>query len=335
MENTQDGTLRNWFKITFHYANNWARFFVQRASAAFALKDVSYKICDEENQKIPIFVSTSAVPYSVRDKLEPKEMEQLKLTMNKRYDPSKKALELHKLCFDPDLVGINIDIILNRRNCMAATLQIIEKNFPELLSLNLRNNKLYQLDGLSDLIQRAPTVKILNLSKNQLKSVCDLDKVKGLKPKAVAGRKPLVQHFPRPVHLHKDGQELLPIVTDIVGLEIIKLCKESYKGSETLKNLVFQFLLQSSLCKYFKISRNMKKVKDCVAKGPTFPSPAPTHLRVQLLKHRKHDIVDSLNALPKTQHDLNSYVVDLCVQTVSTCFLPHTDQESQSLRPYP
>lgn len=30
-----------------------------------------------------------------------------------------------------DLMGLDIDIILNRRNCMAATLQIIKENFPE------------------------------------------------------------------------------------------------------------------------------------------------------------------------------------------------------------
>lgn len=63
-----------------------------------------------------------------------------------------------------------------------------------------------------------------------------------------------------------------------------------------------------------------------IAKGPTFPPPLHTDLWVQLLKHTKHDF---LNGLPKTQHDLNSYVIDLCVQKVSTCFLPHIDQESQ------
>ncbi|ELK03449.1 Nuclear RNA export factor 2 [Pteropus alecto] len=177
--------------FAFHYVKKRALFFVQDISTASALMDVSYKIYDQENQKIPIFVNTSAVPYSVRDKLEPEEMEQLKLTMNKRYDISQKALDLQMLRFDPgmadssnsmaDLVGLNIDIILNRRNCMAATLQIIEKNFPELLSLNLCNNKLYRLDGLSDLIQMAPTVKNLNLSRNELNSTWELRKMKGLK----------------------------------------------------------------------------------------------------------------------------------------------------------
>ncbi|XP_034873565.1 nuclear RNA export factor 5, partial [Mirounga leonina] len=159
-ENTKDGNPKSWFKITipygrqydkawlmnsiqshcsvpftpvdFHYVRNQARFFVQDVGTASALKDVNYKICDKENQKISIFVNPSTVPYSVRYKLEPEEMEQLKLTMDKRYDVSQQALDLQCLRFDPDLVGHDIDMILNRRNCMAATLQIIEENYPKM-----------------------------------------------------------------------------------------------------------------------------------------------------------------------------------------------------------
>ncbi|KAM5197117.1 nuclear RNA export factor 2-like [Hipposideros larvatus] len=222
MENKQDGTLGDWFKIT-----------------------------------IPIFVNTSNAPYSVWDKLKPREMEQLKL-----------------------------------------------------------------------------------------KLACELDKMKGLKLEELwLEGNPLCSTFPdHSTYIRMAKSYPPPIVTDIVGLEIIKPCKESYRGSETLKNLVFQFLLQyyliydygdrqsllsayhdkacfsltipfnpedpapSSLFEYFKNSRNIKEVKD-------------HDLQVQLLKHRKRDIVDSLSALPKTQHDLNSYVVDLCVQKeMMLCF---------------
>ncbi|XP_012500856.1 PREDICTED: nuclear RNA export factor 5-like [Propithecus coquereli] len=350
-KNMQDGALGCWFKITipygikydrtwllnsiqshcsvpftaidFHYFKNRAQFFVQDAGTASALKDVKHKIFNEENQMVSIFVSPSAVPYSVQNKLKPEQMEQLKLTMNKRYDVSQKALDLQKLRFDADLVGRDVDIVLNRRNCMAATLQIIERDFPELLSLNLRNNKLYQLDGLSHIIEKAPKVKILNLSKNELTSVSELDKIKGLKLEELwLEGNPLCCNFPGqsiyirvvrdrfPELLRLDGLELTsPTIIDAEAPEIIKPCKESYKGSESLKSLVLQFLLQSGLCEYFKDSRNLKKVTD-------------PDLQVQLLKYTKHEIVDSLSVLPKTQHDLNSYVVDLCVQTVSTCFLP-------------
>uniref|UniRef100_A0A8C9MCE5 Nuclear RNA export factor Tap RNA-binding domain-containing protein n=1 Tax=Panthera tigris altaica TaxID=74533 RepID=A0A8C9MCE5_PANTA len=358
-ENTQDGTPGSWFKITipyggkydktwlvnsiqdhcsvpftpvdFHYVKNQARFFVQDAGIASALKDVSYKICDEENQKISIFVNPSNVPYSVRYKLKPEEMKQLKLTMHKRYDVSHEALDLQSLRFDPDLVGHDIDIILNRRNCMAATLQIIEENFPALLSLNLSNNKLYQLDGLSDIIQMVPTVKILNLSKNELTLVWELNKMKGLKleelwlegnplcdtfPDQSTYISAIRECFPKLLHLVSAYTHHCLLLTLIISISALKLIGlESSRGSEKLKSLILQFLQQSSLCKYFKESRNMKKIKD-------------PYLRVQLLKHTKHDIVCSLSTLPKTQHDISSFVVDMWFHTVSTFFLPRAALES-------
>uniref|UniRef100_A0A7N4UYJ9 Nuclear RNA export factor 1 n=1 Tax=Sarcophilus harrisii TaxID=9305 RepID=A0A7N4UYJ9_SARHA len=101
--------------------------------------------------------------------------------MSKRYDGSQQALDLKGLRTDPDLVAQNIDVILNRRNCMSAALRIIEENIPELLSLNLSNNRLYRLDDFSEIVQKAPNLKILNLSGNELKSERELDKVKRLK----------------------------------------------------------------------------------------------------------------------------------------------------------
>lgn len=39
----------------------------------------------------------------------------------------------------------------------------------KLLSLNLHNNKVCWLDDLSNIIKKAPKVKILNLSKNEMR----------------------------------------------------------------------------------------------------------------------------------------------------------------------
>ncbi|KAL1767034.1 nuclear RNA export factor 2 [Sigmodon hispidus] len=175
------------------------RFFVQDAGTACALKDVSYKMCDGDSQKIPIFVNLSDVPYSVKNRFTGKQMKQLKLTLRKRYDVSQHVLDLQKLRFDPgfrrtlvhllipfspppeDLVGHNIDMVLNRRSCMAATLQIIQEDFPEVFSLNLSSNKLFRLDSLFDVVEKAPRVKILNLSENELKTAWELEKIKGLR----------------------------------------------------------------------------------------------------------------------------------------------------------
>ncbi|XP_004469724.3 nuclear RNA export factor 2 [Dasypus novemcinctus] len=378
-EKKQDETPASWYKVTvpygrkynktwlldsiqshcsvpftpvdFHYMKNRAQFFIEDSRTASALKDVNYKICDEENRRISIFVNPSAIPRSVQNKLNPEQMEQLKLTMYKRYDVFQQALDLQSLRFDPDLMGHDIDMILNRRNCMAATLKIIEEDFPKLLSLNLRSNKLYQLDGLSDIIQKAPKVKILNLSKNELKSAWELGKMKGLKLEELWLKgNPLCNNFSNqstyisfilelfPKLLRLDGQELAtPITTGNESPKKLPTGQGSFFGSEALKSLVLQFLQHyyliydygdrqgllsayhdeacfslttafqpqgtapSSLSEYFKVSRNMKELKD-------------PDLQVQLLKHTKYDIIDSLSVLPKTQHDVASFVVDMCIQ---------------------
>ncbi|XP_047392508.1 nuclear RNA export factor 2-like [Sciurus carolinensis] len=382
---SRDGEKRNWFKVTipygrkydkawlmnsiqshcsvsftpvdFHYIRNRARFFVQDASTASALKDVSYKICDEDDQKVLVFVGPSAVPYSVQNTFSPEQVEQLKVTIRKRYDVSQQALDLQKLRFDPDLVGHDIDMILNRRNCMFATLQIIERDFPELLSLNLRNNKLYRLDGLSDIIEKAPKVKILNLSNNELRTSTELDKLKGLKLEELwLEGNPLCSAFPDqsayvsaiqdcfPKLLRLDGQDLpTAIVVDLDVPKLKKPCMEDYKGSETLRNVVLQFLqeyhliydygdregllsayhdkacfsltipfhsknpAQSSFCKFFKDSKNMRKLEDSY--------------QWKQLKHTKFDILGALCVMPKTRHDLSSFVVDMWFQTETMlCF---------------
>ncbi|XP_069738464.1 nuclear RNA export factor 1 isoform X1 [Phaenicophaeus curvirostris] len=206
---SREGGRRNWFKITipygkkydkswllssiqnlcsvpftpveFHYDHNRAQFYVEDATTASALKQVSRKITDRDNYKVVIIINSSAPPQSLQNELKPEEIEQLKLCMSKRYDGSQRALDLKSLRVDPDLVARSIDAVLNQRSCMQAVLRIIEENIPELQSLNLSSNKLYRLDDLSELSHKAAGLRILDLSRNELKSDRELDKVKGLK----------------------------------------------------------------------------------------------------------------------------------------------------------
>ncbi|XP_004685952.1 PREDICTED: nuclear RNA export factor 2-like [Condylura cristata] len=390
-EKTPERTLGNWFRITilngikyekawlmnslqtycsvpfipvdFHYVKNWARFFVQDASAACALRDVSNKIYDDENQKVCIYivVNKSAEPYSVQNMLDPEKMQKLELTMKKRYIVSKQALDLHRLRFDPDLVACDIDIILNRRNCMAATLQIIEKNFPQLLSLNLCSNKLYRLDGLCDIVQMVPTIKILKLSRNMLRLTWEVSKMKGLKLEELwLDGNPLCDTFPDqstyvsairdyfPTLLRLDGKALPPLlVVDIDNSYLTKPYKKLSKDSETMKNLILRFLQQYY---FFYDCGDRHGLLDAyhdescfslsIPFNPEDPAPSSLwlyvkdsrnmknitdpYLRNRLLRHTNHDIVKALCMLPQTQHDLSSFLVDLWVHTETMlCFSVH------------
>ncbi|XP_030330321.1 nuclear RNA export factor 1 isoform X1 [Strigops habroptila] len=386
---SREGGRRNWFKITipygkkydkswllssiqnlcsvpftpveFHYDHNRAQFYVEDATTASALKQVSRKITDRDNYKVVIVINSSAPPQSLQNELKPEEVEQLKLCMSKRYDGAQRALDLKSLRVDPDLVAQSINVVLNQRSCMLVVLRIIEDNIPELQSLNLSSNKLYHLDDLSELAQKAAGLKILDLSRNELKSERELDKVKGLKleelwldgnPLCDAFRdqstyiSSVRERFPKLLRL--DGHELPPpIAFDVEAPTTLPPCKGSYFGSDDLKVLVLRFLQQyysiydssdrqglldayhdgaccslsipfgpqnpprSSLNEYFKDSRNVKKLKD------------PT-MRFKLLKHTRLNVVAFLNELPKTQHDINSFMVDVCAQTNTLlCFAVH------------
>ncbi|KAG8508000.1 Nuclear RNA export factor 2, partial [Galemys pyrenaicus] len=311
--------------VDFHYMKYGARFYIQGAIVAAELKDANYEICDEDNKKISIYVCPSPEPLCLQNKLKPKEAEQLKLqssslhpslqlTMYKLYDSSQQYLDLQNLCLDPDLEDHDIDIILNRGSCMSATLHIIEQNFPELLSLSLQSNELYQLDGLSEIVQMIPTVKILNLSKNELSSVEELGKMKGLKLEELwLDGNPLCDTFP-----DRSSYVRYYLIYDYGARQDLL----SVYHEEACFSLTVPFSSEdpapSGLEEYLKYSRNMKTLEN-------------PDLQFQLLKSTKQDIVDSLCTLPRTQHDLNSYVVELCMQTVSACFFPWTDQEGQRL----
>ncbi|XP_023396945.1 nuclear RNA export factor 3-like [Loxodonta africana] len=313
-ENRQDGSSRSWFKVTFPSGVKYdekclqnliqslcsvpfnliesqcqkmhTKIFVKSASIAFELKKVSSAICNEDNERV---------------------------TKIRGYEVPQQPLDHQRLISDPDMTDSSnsrADVMThdsemgpNLRNCMAASLQIHEENKPKLLSFNSSNNTPYQLVGLPDTMQKAPNIRSLNLSKNE------------------------------------DNHEVPPpIVFGIEASKKLPVCRGSIFGSETLKNLILKFLQQyywiydygdrlglldayhdeacfsmttpfnpedlvsSCLDKYSKGSRNIKKLKDPV-------------LQVQLLKHTKRDVVDCLSVLPRTQHDVSSFVVDMCVQT--------------------
>lgn len=154
----------------------------------------------------------------------------------------------------PDLVSQSIDVVLNQRSCMLVVLRIIEENIPEvrtgeaspegalpvglprrlslflqLQSLNLSSNKLYRLDDLSELAQKAAGLKILDLSRNEVGAAPDPLRTPPLRAltaplpspaaaevgtgagqsegaqagRALAGRQPAVRHFPGPVYLRQ------------------------------------------------------------------------------------------------------------------------------------
>ncbi|GCB76811.1 hypothetical protein scyTo_0018386, partial [Scyliorhinus torazame] len=275
--------------VQFHYDCNRAVFYVEDSRTAYALKQITRRIVDKDLYRVAITINSSLPPSSVSTELKLEEIEHVKQCMSKRYDGSQHALDLNSIRSDPDLASQNIEVVLNRRNSMNTVVKIIEENIPELLSLNLGNNRLYRLDDLTDLVTKAPSLKILNLSRNEA-SYFGTDEIKVLVSRFIQ------QYYL--VYDSTDRQGLLDAYHDMA------CCSLSIPFSP-------QNPARSSLGEYFKESRNVRRLKD------------PT-LRAKLLKHTRLNVVAFLNDLPKTQHDIASFVVDVSTQTNTLlCFTVH------------
>ncbi|XP_075043746.1 nuclear RNA export factor 1 isoform X2 [Mixophyes fleayi] len=345
--------------VAYHCDNSRAHFYVEDAAIAKSLKQISRTFTDRENFKVTILTRPSAPPFISKD-MAPEEIEHFKTCMQKRYDGAQQALDMRSLRSDPDMIANKIDLVLNRRSCMMAMLQIIEEHVPELLSLDLGSNKLYKLDTMSEIHLKAPNLKSLNLSDNLLKSEKELDKIKDLKLEMLwlegnplcSGLKDqtvyisaIRERFPKLLQL--DGHELPPPIT--FGVETpttLPPCKGSYLATDDIKALVLRFLQQyfacydsedrqgllnvyhdeaccslsipsltgpnaarSTFAEYFNNSRNLKRIRDQT-------------MRFKLIKHKRLNVVSFLNELPRTQHDLNSFVVDINAQSNTLlCFV--------------
>ncbi|KAM9668110.1 nuclear RNA export factor 3-like [Dama dama] len=331
--NRQDETLGSWFKIIipfgikydekwllnliqkqssvpfiafeFHYEKMQAQFFVENANIACALKNINGKIFNEINEKIFILVEPCESPQSVQKVLTFEKVEQIK--------------------FSP---------------------------------LDLSNKKPYLLDGLSTIMRNASNAQNLNISNTEVKAEGQMDKGQQLEPEGIcADRNAVCTNFPDkstnistilelfPRLLSLDGQETLSGSKRAIEVpKFLSMCKGSFFGFDQVNSQILQFLQEyylihdygdrqglldfyheeacffltipfhpkdsglSSMRLYFKDKRNTEKLKD-------------PNLRVQMLKHTKHDIVHALCALPKTQHDFSSFMVDMCFQTETMlCF---------------
>uniref|UniRef100_A0A672Q0F1 Nuclear RNA export factor 1-like n=1 Tax=Sinocyclocheilus grahami TaxID=75366 RepID=A0A672Q0F1_SINGR len=278
--------------VHYHTDGNKAQFYVEDATTANALFKVSRKITDKEGYKVIFSICDACPPPTLMyTDLKAADLEHLKQCMAKRFDGSQQALDLNNVRVDPDLVSQNIEVTLNRRNSMLAVIKIIEENIPELICLNLSNNRLYRLDDLVDIVNKVPNLKILNLSHNELKTERELDKLKGLKlvELSLEGN-PLCGHhknqadyvsairerFPKLLRL--DGHDLPPpIVFDLeVAPATLPPCKASYFCSEEIKNIILCFLQQ-----YYSIydSGDRQPLLDAYHDGAAFSLSIPFTLQ--------------------------------------------------------
>ncbi|KAL3874362.1 hypothetical protein ACJMK2_037388, partial [Sinanodonta woodiana] len=238
----------------FHFEHLKAVFYIQDKVCADAIKVLSKKVIMPNGYKLIVIVRPSAPPYIP---MSDESIEKLKVCMSSRYDPASKALDLSNLYNDTEMRSENLYMALNREEVMSSVMKIIEDNIPEIVALDVSNNKLLSLDYFAALTGKAPNITRLNLGKNKLRSLDELDKIRGWtlevlildgnelcdKFKDQSGYISAVrQKFPKIQTL--DGHELPPPITfDIESsTELPRIKGDFFAGIAEVQLLLIKFL---------------------------------------------------------------------------------------------
>ncbi|XP_052767696.1 nuclear RNA export factor 1-like [Mya arenaria] len=329
----------------FHYEDKNAVFYVNDSRAAEGLKSTTKRVTMPNGYKMTILVKPSQPPNIPMGK---EEIDKLKVCMSNRYDPATKALNLSCLHTDQELAQSNLFMCLARPQVMSNVVKVIKENIPELVQLDVSNNKLQSLEHLGGLVPSTPDMKVLNLANNKINMLEELRKVQKWKIDWLTlDGNPLCDKFNDhtayvsgvrrlfPKVLKLDTTDLPPPITfDIEARTDLPKSKDSYFPNDTVKNGVVKFLKDYFLVydsddrtglagayhetAMFSLSTSYNPtVQNKQTSLSTYIDETRNLLRVYKDTSRKfktlkngNKIVAQLCLLPKTQHDPNSFVVD-------------------------
>ncbi|BFZ07487.1 hypothetical protein BsWGS_10526 [Bradybaena similaris] len=330
-----------------------AYFYVKGSIAADNIRVISRRLSRSDGHKIVFHVAPSEPP--AEHAVDAETMEKLKLRMSDRYDPSTQLLNLSNLHVDEGLLASNIYLPLNRVSTMAAVTKIVAEYIPELSGLDISKNRILSLGHMCDLVKAAPNVTSLNLGHNQIRTLDELDKLKGwtniteliLDGNDLCNKfsnenvyiSAVRKKFPKVVKL--DGKDLPPPITfDLEPILTLPATKGSYFVNDEVQNLVVLFVKeyytlfdsdkrrelmpayhenaqfsyfaaknilldrQPAINNYFDDSRNLKRI------GHIGSEKLNKKIKTGVLS-----VISCLEALPKTTHDMNSFVVDVSLAT--------------------
>lgn len=160
----------------FKISRDETSFIVEDHRAAQELAHADRKITANDGWKLFIRVRPVTPLVEVDTKLSTA----IKGVMSTRYNTELKALNLSKFHSDGLFVNQEIFCPLNRPNIMMAVLDIIGEIIPDLIALDLSENKLNVTEHMKLMVEKCPNVKMLHLGNNKLRDVKQLDSLKGL-----------------------------------------------------------------------------------------------------------------------------------------------------------
>lgn len=167
LELIQNETLLTFTPYNFHTEGNNAVFYVLGVDTSDALRAISRKLSFPTGHKMNILVSRSSIPPTI---LNDDLTEKIKIVMSQRFDVTSCIMDLSKFREDQNFQQLGLYVSLSRPNVLHTVIKIIVENTPQIVGLNLRDNKITTLETLVQLAVECRLLRALDLSKNQVSS---------------------------------------------------------------------------------------------------------------------------------------------------------------------
>ncbi|XP_026271577.1 nuclear RNA export factor 1 [Frankliniella occidentalis] len=339
--------------IGFHHeaqGKDTVVFYLDDFQAASKLSNMDKRISTEDGFKLMVLVRPlNNLNIVLNEPLK----ETIKTVMAKRFRPDVKSLDLSRFHSDPELEGKFVP--LNQRTVFSCVLSLVVEHCPSLHALDLSHNQIYSLEGVKTLVSKLSNLRILHLANNQLEKISGLDALKGLGvEELLMTSNPVCGKYAEqgayvtdvrkrlPKLLKLDSVDLPPPILFDVETTQIPPSRGSYLCAEEGKDIARQFLEQ-----YYALydSANREPLRDAyhasamLSMSCNYPSShsqgpkekAMLHAyksnnrnlkqvmdldrRVRLLMCGHEEIMKHLCSLPASQHDPNSFAVDLLLYT--------------------
>lgn len=323
-----------------------SHFYVENQEAANAIRSLTDTISLPDGHMLQITVDRSPPPGAV---ITEDMIEKLKQRMSDRYNVETGALNLSQ--FHNSFSGESFYAPLSRSNVFNKVMHIVSEHIPDLCAIDLSGNHLRDLDSFTPFADKFKNLRVLYLHDNKiidLKSFVRLKDLNVVECKLDGNRLNLGSSYidivrkylpklqildgkPLPKQIgfeDEDEDDTSPSTTQLPAT-IPKYIKEAGSGDLVLQFLQQFFKLYDSdnrqplldaydenalmsmsvfgashdISRYLEKSRNILRIKE--------------YRQNKLLQKGRLPIVSFLSELPKTQHDLSSFTLDVPLITPS------------------
>ncbi|XP_063701665.1 nuclear RNA export factor 1-like [Culicoides brevitarsis] len=330
-------------------------FFVDDIKIAEKLQEASRQISTPNGFKMVIYVRSGIPQVQIDDSLKLR----MKNAMIKRYHAPNKALDLSQFHADPDLLDVFVGLF--RPTIMMAVIDIIAENIPELVALNLNNNKIHLLDHFKCVPTKLPNLAVLYLANNRVQNVSSLEPFRGLAiveldltgnplkeryrdlsmyTSDVRNKFPKLMRLdgvdlPKQIGFDIEDQKNLPpakasFLCNSGGADIVRQFLEQYfmiydsDNRQPLLNAYHEHAMFSLTTAYSQQVNNTQRLYPYISYNRNLLRTRDNEQRLKHLKVGRLPIVSLLSELPATHHDPQSFGVDLTLFTEKLIMLTVT-----------